>query len=70
MSRIRRQAPASPLDARIDRIRAVWAILPPESRETFLATLDEVGQAWTGYCWLPEYTPAGKQDAPARRVPA
>lgn len=58
MSRTRKPAPADPLDGRITRIRAVWAILPDESRETFLAKLDEIGRAWTGYCWQPEYDPA------------
>lgn len=53
-----RQPSADPLDARIDRIRAIWALMAttaPESRETFLAKLDEIGRAWTGYCWQPEY---------------
>lgn len=58
MSRTRKPSPASPLDARIARIRAVWELMgatAPESRETFLAKLDEIGRAWTGYCWQPEY---------------
>jgi hypothetical protein len=63
VSRLRKAAPADPLDARIDRIRAVWAILPAESRETFLAKLDEIGRAWTGYCRLPEYVPARPSEA-------
>ncbi len=56
MSRRRCEA-RDPLDARIDRLRAVWAILPAESQPTFLAKLDEIGRAWTGYAWQPEYTP-------------
>jgi hypothetical protein len=63
VSRLRTAAPADPLDSRIARIRAVWAILPPESRETFLAKLDEIGRAWTGYCWQPEYVPAARAEA-------
>ena len=58
MSRQRRKPDPDPIEGRIDRLRAVWAIIPPESRETFLAKLDEVGRAWTGYCWQPEYAPS------------
>lgn len=58
MSRTRKPSPADPLDARIARICAVWAILPAESREVFLDRLDKIGQAWTGHGWLPEYDPA------------
>ncbi len=55
--RTRRTPPADPLDARIARLRAVWAICPEESQPTFLAKLDEIGRAWTGYAWMPEYAP-------------
>ena len=61
MPRRRRETAPDPLDARLDRIRAVWALMAitaPDSRERFLAKLDEIGLAWTGYCWQPEYAPA------------